>query len=177
MITSAPGRPQPSEYAPYYDTYISKVEGDDPVYALEAQTARTQRVFEAIPAAKADHRYAAGKWTVRDVIGHIADAERVFAFRALWFARADANPLPGFDENAWVPAAQLERVSLADVITAWRTQREATIAMLKTFAPDTWQRTGTANGKVISVRALAYTMVGHEVHHLGVLAERYGITA
>lgn len=177
MTSSAPGRPQSSEYAPYYDTYIAKVEGDDPVAALEALTARTKRVLEAIPADKAGYRYAEGKWTVRDVIGHLVDAERVFAFRALWFARGDANPLPGFDENAWVPAARFDGVNLKDVIETWRAQRAATIAMLKTFGPEAWTRTGTANGKVMSVRALAFTIAGHEIHHVGVLSERYGVPA
>lgn len=177
MTPTSPGRPQAGEYPPYYDTYIAKVQGDDPVAAVEALTPRTRRLFESIPADKADYRYAEGKWTVRDVIGHIVDAERVFAFRALWFARGDTNPLPGFDENAWVPAARFEGVSLADIIESWRAQRAATIAMLKTFGPDTWPRTGTANGKVMSVRSLAFTIAGHEIHHVGVLGERYGVRA
>jgi uncharacterized damage-inducible protein DinB len=177
MTPSVAGRPLASEYTPYYETYIGKVQGDDPLAALEALTARTRRVLESIPAGKAGFRYADGKWTVRDVIGHMVDAERVFAFRALWFARGDSNPLPGFDENAWVPAARLDAVSLKDIIDAWRTQRAATIAMLKTFGPDAWTRTGTANNKVMSVRALAFTIAGHEIHHLGVLGERYGVTA
>lgn len=177
MTSSAAGRPQANEYAPYYEAYIGKVQGNDPVAALETLTPNTRRVLESIPADKAGFRYADGKWTVRDVIGHMVDAERVFGFRALWFARGDANPLPGFDENAWVPAARFDAVSLTAVIEAWRTQRAATLAMLKTFGPDAWMRTGTANGKVMSVRALAFTIAGHELHHLGVLAGRYGVTA
>lgn len=174
---TAPGRPLAGEYAPYYETYIARVQGEDPIAALAAQTAHARQVFESIGGEKAGHRYAAGKWSVAEVIGHITDAERVFAFRALWFARADANPLPGFDENTWVPASAADGAPLADHVEAWRTQREATLALLRTFGPDAWARRGTANGKEMSVRALAFVIAGHETHHLSVLAERYGVKA
>jgi len=177
MTAVIPGRPDADEYAPYYHTYIEKVDGDHPVAALARQTLRAFAVYDAIDPGKAGYRYAPDKWSVQEVIGHVTDAERVFAFRALWFARGDTNPLPGFDENAWVPAASFGQVALADVVHALRTQREATLSMLRTFDAGAWTRRGTANGKVMSVRALAFVIAGHEAHHLGVLRERYGVGA
>lgn len=169
------GRPAADEYAPYYDTYISKIKGENPVEALAMLASSTQELFSRLDEARAAHRYAPGKWSVKEVIGHITDAERVFAFRALWFARQDPNPLPGFDENSWVPAAEFDAQSIDLVRTAWHAQREASLAMLRGLPAGAWTRRGTANGKVMSVRALAFVMAGHEVHHVGVLHERYGI--
>ncbi len=169
------GKPASDEYAPYYETYVSKVAGDDPVAALRLLRNSTNEVFSRLDAKKAAHRYAPGKWTVQEVIGHITDAERVFAFRALWFARQKDGALPGFDENAWMPASQFGAQPLAKVIEAWRTQRLATIALFETLPADAWKQRGTANNKVVSVRALAWIAAGHEIHHLNVLKERYGV--
>lgn len=174
-MTHVAGRPHDSEYAPYYATYISKVGGEDPLGALETQTPEIETFWRAVTPEQARYRYAADKWSVQEVIGHITDAERVFAFRALWFARHAAAPLPGFDENAWIPVAGFDDLSLAAVIDGWRSQRQATIALFRSFPRDAWERRGTANGKLMSVRALAFTIAGHERHHAAVLRERYGL--
>lgn len=175
MTAVIPGRPAADEFAPYYATYIDKVPGDDPLAALEAQTAETAVALGRVDTAKAGHRYAPGKWSVREVIGHITDAERVFSYRVLRFARADQTDLPGFDENAWMPHARFDAAPLADLIRAWRVQRTATLVLLRSLDAAAWTRRGTANGKPVSVRALAWIIAGHERHHLGVLRERYGI--
>jgi len=174
-MTIQAGRPVKGEFAPYYEGYIGKVSGEDPLAALESQTPDVETYWRGITAEQARHRYAADKWSVQEVIGHISDAERVFAFRALWFARGAASELPGFDENAWMPVAGFDALPLSQIIDGWRAQREATLALLRSLEPDAWTRRGTANGKVMSVRALAYTIAGHELHHIGVLRERYGI--
>ncbi len=175
MNAAIAGRPASSEYAPYYETYVSKVSGGDPVAALAAQTPQVDALFARLDRTRAQHRYAPGKWSVQEVIGHITDAERVFGFRALWFARSDPSTLPGFDENAWVPAAGFDAQPIAQVVDAWRAQRGASLALLRSFGADAWPRRGTANGKVMSVRALAFVIAGHETHHVAVLKERYGI--
>jgi hypothetical protein len=175
MTMVAAGRPQADEYAPYYEAYIAKVTGDDPVAALATQTPQIESLWSRVDVTRAKHRYAPGKWSVQEVIGHITDAERVFAFRALWFARADASALPGFDENTWMPVASFDAQPLSDVVHAWRAQRNATLTLLTSFTAEAWTRRGTANGKVMSVRALAFVIGGHEAHHAGVLRERYGL--
>jgi len=170
-----PGRPAADEYAPYYEAYVGKVAGEDPVAALAAQLSSTQGLLHGLDEAGAAHRYAPGKWSVKEVIAHITDTERVFGFRALWFAREDPSPLPGFDENRWMPAAEVDLQPLDLVRAAWHAQREATLALLRGLPRAAWIRRGTANGKVVSVRAIAFIMAGHETHHLGVLRERYGV--
>ncbi|OGU01395.1 MAG: hypothetical protein A2085_06830 [Gemmatimonadetes bacterium GWC2_71_10] len=175
MSAAVAGRPESGEYAPYYDTYIGKVAGSDPVAALAAQTPQVDALFARIDGTRARQRYGPGKWSVQEIIGHVTDAERVFGFRALWFARADPAALPGFDENVWVPAAGFDALPIAQVVEAWRAQRGATLALLRSFGADAWTRRGTASGKVMSVRALAFVIAGHEVHHVGVLRERYGV--
>ncbi len=169
------GRPEKDEYAPYYEQYVAEVRGEDPVAALRLLRNSTNEVFSRLDAGKAGFRYAPGKWTVQEVIGHITDAERVFAFRALWFARQKEGALPGFDENVWMPPAKFGALPLAKVIEAWRAQRLATISLFETLPSDAWQQRGSANNKVVTVRALAYIAAGHEVHHMGVLKERYGV--
>lgn len=171
----AAGRPEACEYAPYYQTYIDRVTGNDPMVALTTQTPLVEALLGRIDPATAKRRYAPDKWSVREVIGHVTDAERVFAFRALWFARRDPSPLPGFDENGWMPAAAYESMPIAQVVGAWRTQRAASLSLLGSFGADAWRLTGTANGKLISVRALAFVIAGHEAHHVAVLRERYGV--
>ena len=122
---------------------------------------------------KGDFAYAPGKWTIKQVVGHICDAERIFAYRALRFARGDVAPLPGFDENAWMPAARFDARPLGDLAAELDAVRRATLALLRTFDADALARRGTANNKEISVRALAYVIAGHERHHVGILRERY----
>jgi uncharacterized damage-inducible protein DinB len=166
-------RPAADEYAPYYGTYVSRVGDGDIVRTLKSQIGPTAALLRAIPDSRAGHRYAPGKWSIREVIGHLSDAERIFAYRALRFARHDATPLPGFDENAFVANARLDERSLGGLVDEYEAVRSASVAMFDAFFPDEWQRAGEASGKRMSVRALAWVMAGHELHHIGVLKERY----
>ncbi|MFI5234397.1 MAG: DinB family protein [Gemmatimonadales bacterium] len=147
----------------------------DLIQLLTEQAGVTAAFLAQVPADREQYRYAPDKWTVAEVVGHMADAERVFAYRILRFARNDATPLSGFDENAWTPASNYARRSLADVVAEFRAVRQATIALLGGLDDDAFVRVGTANGSEITVRALAYVIAGHERHHVGILKERYGI--
>jgi uncharacterized damage-inducible protein DinB len=142
---------------------------------LEGQERETQRLLAGVSDAKALHRYAPGKWSVKEVVGHVMDTERVFCYRALRFARADDKPLQGFDENAWVPAGRFDSRSLADLAGELDAVRRATIPLLRGLDTEALARRGTANNNPISVRALAWIIAGHERHHVGILHERYGI--
>jgi hypothetical protein len=170
-------RPSPDEFAPYYQRYVERVPGDDLVAALEAQTPRTLAVLGAVPEARAGHRYGPGKWSVREVVGHVADAERVFAYRALRFARGDETPLATFDENAYVARGGFDARPLAEIADEFAAVRRATLALFRGLDAGAAGRGGTASGWGVTVRALGYIIAGHELHHLAVLAERYGVGA
>lgn len=169
-------KPAPGEYGSYYQKYVDLVPGDDSLAALEAQGPVTQALLAAAGEGKAGHRYAPGKWTVREVVGHMADCERVFAYRALRFGRGDATDLPGFDENLYVPGGNFERRTLADVAAEFASVRAASLALFRAFDEPALLRQGTANGFPCSVRALAMILAGHELHHVKLLRERYGLT-
>lgn len=169
-------RPGPGENAPYYDTYIREVPDGDVLARLAAQNRALLAGLAGLPEERALFRYAPGKWSVKEVIGHLVDAERVFAYRALRFARADATPLPGFDENAWVPAAAFDARPLASLLDEYAAVRAATLAFFRGLEPAAFARLGTANGNPMSVRAAAWVLAGHERHHAGVLGERYGVS-
>ncbi len=166
--------PEPGEYAPYYQKYVDQV-SDDIVGRLESQHASTHALLEHLTEQQAMHRYAPGKWSVKEVIGHLIDAERVFAYRALRFARADATELPGFDENAWVPEGRFDARSIGDLAAEFAAVRAATLALYHGLPESTHTRRGVANGNPMSVRALAMIIAGHEAHHVALLRERYGV--
>jgi len=166
-------RPDPTEYAPFYRTYVAQVPEGDLLRILEEQGRGTQRLLAGLSETQALHRYAPGKWSVKEVVGHLMDSERVFAYRALRFARADATALPGFDEQAWVPAGHFDARSLPALAAELDQVRRGTLALFRSFDPATLARRGTANSYEISVRALAYVIAGHERHHVGILRERY----
>jgi len=166
-------RPAPDEFAPYYGTYINKVGDGDVVRTLKGQIADTLAYLSAIPDSKERHRYAPGKWSIREVVGHLADAERIFAYRALRFARGDSTALPGFDENAFVSGSRHDDRTLASLMAEYEAVRGATAALFESLFPEEWTRHGTASGKEMSVRALAWVIAGHELHHLDVLRTRY----
>lgn len=168
-------RPAPGEYASYYGPYVARVPEGDPVALLEQQLDDTCRLLSGLSDAQADHAYAPGKWTVKEVVGHITDAERVFAYRVMRFGRGDTTDLAGFDENAYVPAGAFAARSLASLVEEFAAVRRATIALLRNLPDEAWLRQGTANGYPVSVRALAYIIAGHELHHRAILEERYGI--
>jgi hypothetical protein len=167
-------KPGPGEHLEYYAKYIAMV-GDDAMAALRAQAASTPRLLSGVTESQAMHRYAPGKWSVKEVLGHVIDGERVFGYRALRFAREDQTPLPGFDETVWVPAGRFDRRALPDLVSEYACVRAATVAMFSSFDDATQIRRGSANGAEVSVRALAHIIAGHELHHMKLLRERYGL--
>jgi hypothetical protein len=177
MNTRVVGRPEPDEIPSHYLGYIKRVPELDPVIACASQIEETATLLRGLSETDAMYRYGRGKWSIKEVIGHLADTERIMSYRALRIARADATPLASFDENAYVPMAMFDGRSLADLVGELRTVRAATLALLRTFDADAWRRRGTASGKPVSVRALAFTIPGHERHHVEILRMRYGIGA
>jgi hypothetical protein len=171
------GRPAETEYAPSYAGYVSLVPEEDPLAALSAQPEELRRLAAAVPPERESDRYAEGKWSVREVFGHLTDAERVFGYRALCISRGDRTPLPGFDENSYVARSGFDRVRLTDLVEDFATLRSANLAFLRRLDVEAWRQAGTANDSPVSVRALAFIMAGHVRHHVGVLRSRYGVAA
>jgi DinB superfamily len=168
------GRPEPGEYGAHAEADIARVAGDDAVAALAAQANDVQSLFGGLSdAAIAGLRYAPGKWTPKEVLGHFIDDERIFAYRALCIARGDPQPLPSFDENAYVAAANFEQRTLADLLHEYALVRAATIALFASLDEEAWLRRGTVTDYKASVRGLAFHIAGHEMHHLRTLRERY----
>ncbi len=166
-------RPDSSEYAPYFAAYIAEVPDGDVVDLLARQNDETARLLGGLSEAQALHRYAPGKWSLKEVVGHMADTERVFGYRALRIARNDPTPLPGFDENLFVAHANADARPLADLIDEFRLVRRSTVALFRSFTPEAIARRGTSNEKTLSVRALVYITAGHERHHVQIVRERY----
>jgi DinB superfamily len=166
-------RPDATEYAPSFHRYVAQVPEGDLLRILEEQGRETQRLLARLSEPQALHRYAPGKWSVKEVVGHLMDSERVFAYRALHFARADVAALPGFDEQAWVPAGNFDARPLPALAAELDHVRRGTLALFRSLDAATWARRGTANSHEISVRALAYVIAGHERHHVAILRERY----
>lgn len=166
-------RLDPSEYAPWHAGYVAKVPDGDLLSTLEAQVGEYFQTVSPITEAKGGFAYAPGKWTIKEVLGHVVDAERVFSYRAMRIARGDQTPLPGFDEKAWVPLSGANDRTVADLLGEFRAVRAATLALLRHLPPEAVSRRGVASDKEISVRALAWIIAGHAIHHLGILRERY----
>ena len=165
-------KPEANEYAEYYSRYISLVPEGDIVATLETQTKKFLDFLRALPEAKGSYRYAPNKWSVKELLGHVIDAERVFAYRALRFARGDQNPLMGFEQDDYVRSAGHGRAKMADLIEEFELVRKADILMFKQLDNAAWTRRGTASGNEISVRALANILAGHVEHHWKVLKEK-----
>ena len=171
-------RPAESEYAPFYAGYVGQViDSDDIVATLAAQRRQLAALPGAVPAEREVHRYADGKWSVREVVGHLGDAERTFGYRIFCFSRGERQPLPGFDENSYAARAGFDRRPLADLVPELLAMRDANLAMLRGLDDAGWEGSGVANNSAVTVRALAYVLAGHCKHHLGVLQERYGVDA
>ena len=169
------GRPAADEMSEHFAAYASRVTESDPVAVLASQIDVTTALLRGLSEADALKRYAPGKWSVKEVVGHLADTERIMAYRALRIARGDETPLPGFDENAYVPPAKFDARPLAELVADFRTVRTATLGLFKSFDADAWRRRGTASGKPISIRALGFIIPGHERHHVEILKARYGL--
>jgi uncharacterized damage-inducible protein DinB len=167
------GRPQTSEAAPYYFTYIDKVAGQDATGRIESQLPESLAFLLGISEEKSLQRYAPEKWSIRQVLNHVNDAERIFAVRALWFARGFKSPLPGFDQEIAVSGAEADRISWADHVEEFRRVRLSTISLFKNMPADAWMRSGIASDNPFTVRALAFIIAGHVTHHLGIVRERY----
>lgn len=169
-------RPQPDEHAPYYAKYVELVPDEDITIAAQLADQHHETV-DALRRAKAkgDFAYGPDKWTVKEVVGHLCDAERIFAYRALRFARGDTTELPGFDENEYVAKANFRSRSMDDLLEELWSVRAATLSLAKYLPDSAMAKRGSANGNAVSVRALFYIIAGHERHHLGVLRERYGV--
>jgi hypothetical protein len=168
-------RPAQTEYAPFYAGYVALVPETDVLKALEEQKDVFRRLAAVVPAERERHRYAEGKWSVREVAGHVVDAERVFGYRAFAFSRGEKAAQPSFDENDYVAASVYDRVPLADLVGELVAVREANLAVLRRLSEVEWNRLGVASGKPVSVRALAWIMAGHPRHHLQVLRDRYRV--
>jgi hypothetical protein len=169
-------QPQPDEYSRGHAVYIGRIgKVDDGPAALEAQRDHVVSTLSRVSIEQAGFRYAPGKWSVTEVAGHLADAERVFTYRLMRIGRGDETPLPGFDENTYVPAGAFDRRPLADVVNEWVSVRNATITLVRALPSDAWERRGTVNNHVLSARALLYIILGHTEHHFAILLERYAI--
>jgi hypothetical protein len=167
------GRPEPSETSPYYVSYIDAVVGDDPLVILQSQLETALGLFAPISEEQSLNRYAAGKWTIRELLQHVTDTERAFAFRALWFARGFSGPLPGFDSDIAAAGADANRVSWADLVAEFRLVRLSTLTLFRNLSDEAWMRTGIASNYPFTVRVLAFITAGHVEHHLRILRERY----
>lgn len=167
-------RPAETEFPPFYAGYIARIGDRGPLAFLTAQIAELEKL-RGLPDAKGDYRYAEGKWSVKEVLGHMADAERVFAYRLLRIARADQTPLAGFDENAWAEVAPHGRRTLAQVADDLIAVRRATITLVESLDEAAIGHIGVANDNPVSGRAICWIIPGHAQHHLGILTERYGV--
>ena len=168
-------RPADTEFAPFYATYIARVPETDPLPALEAQPAELHAVADRVTIDDEIYRYALGKWSVRQVVGHLIDTERVMGYRAFAIGRGEMKPLPGFDENEYVARANSDDRSVKELAHEFTAVRHANLWTIRGWQPEDWDRIGNANGKAVSARAIAYIMAGHVRHHLALLRERYGL--
>jgi len=168
-------RPRPGEYNPHFERYVARVPETDILAVLERQAEDVRSALAAVSEERGAFRYEPGKWSIREVLGHVIDAERVFGYRALCIARGDSTPLPGFEENDYAANAGADRASVASLVEEFRTLRRSNLLLLKRLDEAAWPRLGTANGHPTSARALAFIMAGHVRHHLAVLQARYGV--
>jgi len=170
-------RPGRDEYGEFVSGYVGSVPDGDILETLEREGERAISLLRSIPPEAAGQAYAPGKWTVQEVVAHIADSERVFSYRALRFGRADPTPLAGFDQEVWMPHCHASSRRWTDLVDELRVVRAASLHLFRSFEPEDWLRRGVASGAEVTVRALAWVVAGHELHHRRILRERYGIGA
>jgi len=173
MTTAAIPRPRADEFKAYYGKYIERVPNGDLLPILEQQIAGTTAMIRGLSEAQGNHRYAPEKWSIKEVIGHVIDSERIFAYRALRIARGDATPLPGFEQDDYVPTGGFDRRTLRDLADELAAVRQATIHLFRHLDDEALQRRGTASDHTITPRALAYIIAGHELHHVNILRTKY----
>ena len=173
MSQAAATKPAPTEHAPEFSKYVTLVAEGDIIQTLEQQIENSLSLLRTIPSDKANFRYAPDKWSVKELLGHVIDSERIFSYRALSFARNDQTPLPGYEQDDYVRDADFDSRNLADMAEEFATVRRATIQLFRPLNETEWLRHGKANENDVSVRALAYIIAGHELHHMEVLRSRY----
>jgi hypothetical protein len=166
-------RPEPGEFAPYYERYISLVAGTDILGTLDAQRRQTLLLLSGRDDRDGEYRYAPGKWSAKEVLGHVCDTERVFAYRALRIARGDQTPLAGFEQDDYVKNGPFAKAPTEEIIEDYIAVRRASITLFRNLDEAAWVRRGVANNNEVSVRALAYIIAGHELHHRRILEEKY----
>jgi hypothetical protein len=172
-LATTMGQPAPGEYDPYYGRYISLINSDDIASTLEKQAQDTQALLRPLTAQQANFRYAPGKWSVKEMQGHVNDTERIMSYRALRIARGDKTPLHGFEQDDYIPAGKFDNRTLADLLDEFAAIRGATVQLVRHFDAEIGVRRGTASEKPITARALVYLIAGHELHHRRVLQEKY----
>ena len=165
-------RPSNGDYAPFYAGYIKNVP-DDVIKALEDQLYLTNTFFKAIPADKIDYRYAEGKWSIKEIVGHLIDNERIMSYRALSISRNETQSLPGFDENDYMRESNYSKRNYYDIVDELRKVRESNLPMFKSFSEEILDRKGVANNSEVTVRALLFIIAGHEIHHINIVKKRY----
>ena len=173
MSTIVAVRPETTEYAEYYGRYIDLVADGDILETLAVQIADSLAMLSNLDDKQTLFRYAPGKWSIKEVVGHLMDTERVFAYRALRFARGDETALPGMDQDVFIKVANFDQRPWGDLLREWRVTREANLTMFHTFDDDAMMRTGNASRFDVTVRALPWIMAGHELHHMNIIRERY----
>lgn len=173
MSSGTAVRPAPDEYAPFYAKYVDRIPEGDLLDLLQAQTEETMNLLASITEEQSLGRYALDKWSIRELLGHIIDAERIFSYRALRIARGDRTPLAGFDQNPYVETGAFDQRPWSDLIDEYLAVRQATMTLLRSFDEAAWERRGTASENEVSVRAVGYVIAGHDRHHIAILRERY----
>jgi hypothetical protein len=173
MSAPAPARPEKNDYATFYEKYVALVPDADIVETLEGQLEDALALLRGVTEERAGYAYEPSKWSIKQVVGHIIDTERVFAYRALAIARGDEQPLPGMDQDEYMAGANFDETTLAGLLEQFEHLRRANVLMLRGFSDEAWSRRGTASGYEVTVRAVAYIMAGHVAHHVKILRERY----
>jgi uncharacterized damage-inducible protein DinB len=168
-------KPIPGQYQSYFEHYLSLVGNNNALQVLVDRATEAAQMLKAIPEDKHEYAYAEGKWTIKQVLGHVADSERIFGYRALCIARGEKASLPGFDENEFEAKANHNSRSLNNIVDEWLHIRQSNIILFSTFNDDDFNSVGMANGSPCSVAAIIYAIAGHELHHANILKERYGI--
>ncbi len=168
-------RPEADEFDSYYERYISLVRDGDILSVLKNQVSETVDLLNGIGAEKADFRYAPDKWNIKELVGHLIDTERIFAYRALRIARGDRTPIEGYEQDDYIKNAEFGKCRLADLAEEFALVRKSNILMLQNLSETAWMRRGTANEREVSARALVYTIAGHEIYHVNILKERYAV--
>jgi len=166
-------RPETNEFAPYYNTYISLIEGNDVLPILDAQPAEIGAIFSNVPEEKGTFAYAEGKWTIKELLSHLIDGERMFAYRILRISRGDQTPIEGFEQDGYIENSNANNRSFADLLDEFDLQRRSNMLLINNLSDEASKRMGTASEKAVSVRALVYIMAGHVRHHINILKELY----